>query len=73
MDFLHKLHWTRLVSDIFEATASTFASSGDIHIFLNVVNGALTLHAETATMLRMCLAVYINAALQFKNIFSVNG
>lgn len=39
----------------------------------NVVNGALILHAEDSSVLRLCMATYLNAAHQFKNIFNING
>jgi hypothetical protein len=73
MDTLHKIAWVKLVARMFEATSGFFAQSADIHLFLNVVNGALILHCEDASMLRLCMATYINAAHQFKNIFAING
>lgn len=65
--------WVRLISRMFEAMAGNFAYSGDIHLFLNVLNGALMLHSEDACILRYVMATYINAAFHFKNIFSTNG
>lgn len=73
MDTLHKLVWVKLVARMFEATSGFFAQSQDVHLFLNVVNGALVLHCENASMLRLCMATYINAAHQFRNIFAANG
>ncbi|XP_064455968.1 protein unc-80 homolog isoform X2 [Ornithodoros turicata] len=73
MDTLHKMVWVKLMARMFEAMAGFFAHSSDIHLFLNVVNGALVLHPEDATILRLCMATYINAAHQFKNIFASNG
>ena len=58
---------------MFEAMAGNFAYSGDIHLFLNVLNGAVTLHSQDATILRYVMATYINAAHNFKNIFSLDG
>lgn len=58
---------------MFEAMAGNFAYSGDIHLFLNVLNGAVTLHSEDSCVLRYVMATYINAARNFKNIFSSNG
>lgn len=58
---------------MFEAMAGLFVHSPDIHLFLNVVNGALVLHPEDAMILRLCMATFLNAALQFKNIFASNG
>lgn len=73
IDTLHKISWVKLVSKMFETTTGFFAESNDIHLFLNVVNGALLLHCEDASLLRLCMSTYINAAHQFKNIFATNG
>ncbi|XP_022249198.1 protein unc-80 homolog isoform X2 [Limulus polyphemus] len=73
IDTLHKLVWVKLVARMFEVMAGFFAHSSDIHLFVNVVNGALVLHCEDCTILRQCLATFINAAQQFKNIFASNG
>ncbi|XP_054724860.1 protein unc-80 homolog [Uloborus diversus] len=73
MDALHKMVWIKLVARMFEAMAGLFVHSSDIHLFLNVVNGALVLHPEDAMILRLCMATFLNAALQFKNIFALNG
>ncbi|KAL3277360.1 hypothetical protein HHI36_012710 [Cryptolaemus montrouzieri] len=73
LDVLHKFMWIRLIARMFEAMAGNFAYSGDIHLFLNVLNGSLILHSEDACILRYVMATYINAAFHFKNIFSTNG
>ncbi|XP_049834730.1 protein unc-80 homolog isoform X4 [Schistocerca gregaria] len=73
LDVLHKFMWVRLIARMFEAMAGNFAYSGDIHLFLNVLNGAIILHSEDACILRYVTATYINAAHHFKNIFSTNG
>ncbi|GLV31802.1 uncoordinated 80 [Carabus blaptoides fortunei] len=73
LDVLHKFMWVRLIARMFEAMAGNFAYSGDIHLFLNVLNGAVILHSEDALILRYVMATYINAAFNFKNIFSTNG
>ncbi|KAJ8917160.1 hypothetical protein NQ315_012652 [Exocentrus adspersus] len=73
LDVLHKFMWVRLIARMFEAMAGNFAYSGDIHLFVNVLNGALVLHSEDACILRYVTATYINAAFHFKNIFSTNG
>lgn len=65
--------WVRLIARMFEAMAGNFAYSGDIHLLLNVLNGALILHSEDSCILRYVMATYINAAHNFKNIFSTNG
>ncbi|CAG9579717.1 unnamed protein product [Danaus chrysippus] len=73
LDVLHKFMWVRLISRMFEAMAGNFTSSRDIHLFLNVLNGALMLHSEDCLILRYVIATYVNAAFNFKNIFSTNG
>ncbi|KAL1497693.1 hypothetical protein ABEB36_008611 [Hypothenemus hampei] len=73
LDVLHKFMWVRLIARMFEAMAGNFAYSGDIHLFVNVLNGALILHSEDACILRYVMATYINAAFHFRNIFSTNG
>ncbi|OQR76167.1 protein unc-80-like, partial [Tropilaelaps mercedesae] len=73
MDTMHKLCWVRLMARMFEAMSGFFAHSSDLHLFLNVVNGALVLHCEDAAILRLCCATFVNAAHQFKNIFATNG
>ncbi|KAK6643812.1 hypothetical protein RUM43_000075 [Polyplax serrata] len=73
LDVLHKFMWVRLIARMFEAMAGNFAYSGDIHLLLNVLNGALILHSEDSCILRYVMATYINAAHNFKNIFSTNG
>ncbi|KAJ8665380.1 hypothetical protein QAD02_007042, partial [Eretmocerus hayati] len=73
LDVMHKFMWVRLIARMFEAMAGNFAYSGDIHLFLNVLNGALVLHSTDSLILRYVVATYINAAHNFKNIFSTNG
>ncbi|KAK4883609.1 hypothetical protein RN001_006928 [Aquatica leii] len=73
LDVLHKFMWIRLIARMFEAMAGNFAYSGDIHLFLNVLNGAFIIHSEDHCILRYVVATYINAAFHFKNIFSTNG
>jgi hypothetical protein len=73
MDTLHKQVWVMLIGRMLEVTSGFFNQSADVHLFLNVVNGAMMLHCEDASIMRFCLATYINAANQFRNIFSSNG
>lgn len=73
LDFLHKLSWVKLIRQMFEAMVGNFAYAADIHLFINVINGALVLYCEDAVMLRFCMATYINAGHQFRNVFAVNG
>ncbi|RWS30612.1 protein unc-80-like protein [Leptotrombidium deliense] len=73
MDTLHKIVWAKLIGRMLDVTSSFFAQSSDIHLFLNVINGTLILHCEDASVLRLCMAILINTAHEFKNIFSTNG
>lgn len=73
IDTLHKVAWVKLVARMFETTSGFFADASDIHLFLNVVNGTLLLHCEDVSIVRLCMATYINAAHQFKNVFATNG
>ena len=73
LDVLHKFNWIRLIARMFEAMAGNFAHSSDVHLFINVLNGALALHSEDACILRYALAALVNAAAQFKNVFSADG
>ncbi|KZC08559.1 Protein unc-80 like protein, partial [Dufourea novaeangliae] len=73
LDVMHKFMWVKLIARMFEAMAGNFAYSGDIHLFLNVLNGAIILHSEDSCILRYVVATYINGAHNFKNIFSTNG
>ncbi|CAG7787075.1 unnamed protein product [Allacma fusca] len=73
LDVLHKFMWAKLITRMFEAMSGNFAYSGDIHLFINVLSGALMVHSEDATIIRYVTAAFINAAQQFKNIFSTNG
>ncbi|KAL5280592.1 unc-80 family protein [Megaselia abdita] len=73
LDVLHKFMWVRLIARMFEAMAGNFAYSADIQLFLNVLSGAALLHAEDSCIMRYVMATFINAAFNFKNIFSTNG
>ncbi|KAG5670539.1 hypothetical protein PVAND_000795 [Polypedilum vanderplanki] len=73
LDVLHKFMWVRLIARMFEAMAGNFAYSADIQLFLNVLAGAAFLHAEDCCIMRYVMATFINAAFNFKNIFSTNG
>ncbi|XP_069159541.1 protein unc-80 homolog isoform X1 [Procambarus clarkii] len=73
LDQLHKYMWVQLVTRMFEGMAGNLTYITDLHLFLNVINGAFLLHCEDSSMLRLCMASYINAAHHFKNLFSTNG
>ena len=65
MDSMHKLTWCQLINSMFQKMTSTFPWSSDLQLFLNVYNGTLVLHAEDATILRQCLAFYLQARMLF--------
>ena len=58
---------------MFQGMSSTTTSEGDLLLFLNVVNGVIILHAEDTSVLRMCIACFINAAKHFVQVFSTSG
>ncbi|KAL3318618.1 Protein unc-80 [Cichlidogyrus casuarinus] len=73
MDVTHKYTWIQLLRRMFDRMPSTFPWGSDFHIFLNVYNGALILHAEDTATLRHVLASYIHCVHHFRMIFSLNG
>ncbi|BHF58580.1 Protein unc-80 [Sparganum proliferum] len=73
IDTIHKLTWCQLLNSMFQKMPSTFPWSSELQLFLNVYNGTLVLHAEDASILRHCMAFYLQCAYQFKMVFSVNG
>lgn len=73
MDRIHKICWVRLIARMFELTSGFFLQLGDIHLFLNAISGIFVLHCEEASVSRLCLATFINATHQFKNIFATDG
>lgn len=46
---------------------------GDLHLFVNVINGVLILHCEDSAVLRHCMATFIEMTYHFKTVFSTNG
>lgn len=73
MDMLHKYSWIQLIWSLFSSMERKTASTWDITLFLNVINGAFILHCEDLNMIRTCLAVYINTTRHFQHIFATNG
>ena len=63
----------QLMSVMFDAMSGKVTLSRDIPLFLNVVNGTLLLHSEDMAMLKLCLATFINASMQFKQVFATSG
>nr|CAH8869810.1 unnamed protein product [Trichobilharzia regenti] len=73
LDTVHKLSWCHLLSSLFMMMPKTYPWSSDLQIFLNVYNGTLILHAEDSSVLRQCLAFFIQCCYQFKTVFSTTG
>ncbi|CAH8647620.1 unnamed protein product [Schistosoma bovis] len=73
LDTIHKLSWCHLISSLFMMMPKTYPWSSDLQIFLNVYNGTLILHAEDSSVLRQCLAFFIQCCYQFKTVFATTG
>ncbi|KAF2352742.1 hypothetical protein FHG87_016501 [Trinorchestia longiramus] len=73
IDQLHQYTWVQLVYCMCEGMAGNLTYTTDLHLFINVINGAVLLHCEDSSMLRLCLATYINIAHTFNNLFATNG
>ncbi|VDN04676.1 unnamed protein product [Thelazia callipaeda] len=69
MDNMHKFVWALLMSDMIEKMENAFMF-GDLHLFINVINGITLLHCENFTILRRCMATYISMAIHFSTLFA---
>uniref|UniRef100_A0A915PNH9 Uncharacterized protein n=1 Tax=Setaria digitata TaxID=48799 RepID=A0A915PNH9_9BILA len=72
IDSIHKFVWALLMSDMFEKMENAFMF-GDLHLFINVINGVTLLHCENVTILRRCMATYISMAIHFNTLFANQG
>ena len=72
-DMLHKHSWCQLIWTVFASMDSKTSSVWDIALFLSIVNGSFILHCEDMSMVRTCLATYINASRHFQQIFATHG
>uniref|UniRef100_A0A915D4K6 Uncharacterized protein n=1 Tax=Ditylenchus dipsaci TaxID=166011 RepID=A0A915D4K6_9BILA len=72
MDSMHKFVWTVLISDMFEKMEDAFMF-GDLHLFINVINGIMIIHCEDVLILRRCMATYISLAIHFNTLFASQG
>uniref|UniRef100_A0A915C2K7 Transmembrane protein n=1 Tax=Parascaris univalens TaxID=6257 RepID=A0A915C2K7_PARUN len=72
MDALHKFVWAQLMSDMFEKMENAFMF-GDLHLFINVINGVMLMHCEDVIILRRCMATYISMAVHFSTLFASQG
>ncbi|XP_071797964.1 protein unc-80 homolog isoform X4 [Asterias amurensis] len=73
LDVVHKYMWVKFTAVTFLNMSSDFSWSGDIQLFLNVLNGCLLLHCEDISILRLCLASFINISRHFKQMFATKG
>ncbi|XP_022101911.1 protein unc-80 homolog isoform X3 [Acanthaster planci] len=73
LDVIHKYMWVKFTAAIFLNMSSDFSWSGDIQLFLNVLNGCLLLHCQDISLLRICLASFINISRHFKQMFATKG
>ncbi|EJD74265.1 hypothetical protein LOAG_18392, partial [Loa loa] len=69
IDSIHKFVWTLLMSDMFAKMENAFMF-GDLHLFINVINGVTLLHCENVTILRRCMATYLSMAIHFSTLFT---
>uniref|UniRef100_A0A914WE92 Protein unc-80 homolog n=1 Tax=Plectus sambesii TaxID=2011161 RepID=A0A914WE92_9BILA len=72
MDAMHKFVWVQLMSDLFARMENAFMF-GDLHLFINVINGIMIMHCEDSVILRRCMATYLNIAIHFSPLFATNG
>uniref|UniRef100_A0A915IVJ9 Protein UNC80 C-terminal domain-containing protein n=1 Tax=Romanomermis culicivorax TaxID=13658 RepID=A0A915IVJ9_ROMCU len=72
LDMMHKLGWAQLMTSMLRNMENPYLF-GDLHLFMNVINGVFILHGEDSSILRHCLATYIELSIHFKAIFSTNG
>uniref|UniRef100_A0A1I8EPX7 Uncharacterized protein n=1 Tax=Wuchereria bancrofti TaxID=6293 RepID=A0A1I8EPX7_WUCBA len=69
IDSTHKFVWALLMSDMFAKMENAFMF-GDLHLFINVINGVTLLHCENVTILRRCMATYLSMAIHFNTLFT---
>ncbi len=62
-----------MIWSLFSSIDNKTASTWDITLFINVINGSFILHCEDTNIIRTCLAIYISTARHFKHIFATNG
>uniref|UniRef100_A0A0R3RUV0 Protein unc-80 n=1 Tax=Elaeophora elaphi TaxID=1147741 RepID=A0A0R3RUV0_9BILA len=68
IDSMHKF----LMSDMFAKMENAFMF-GDLHLFINVINGVTLLHCENVIILRRCMATYLSMAIHFSALFTNQG
>ncbi len=65
--------WVRFVLELFKVAKPDFNWSTSIVLFMNVINGALLLHGEDHSILRICLVTLLTAAAKFNTMFKRDG
>ncbi|XP_067932003.1 protein unc-80 homolog isoform X2 [Watersipora subatra] len=73
IDVTHKMCWVQFLNTLFKSMPGTFGWTNELKLFLNVINGCLILNCADHGMLRMCMAIYLNLANHFKQVFSTEG
>ncbi|KAI1727311.1 cation channel complex component UNC80 domain-containing protein [Ditylenchus destructor] len=73
MDAMHKFVWAVLISDMFEKMEKNAFMFGDLHLFINVINGIMIIHCEDVMILRRCMATYLTMSVHFSTLFSSQG
>ncbi len=72
-DIMLKGTWVKFVLELFKSVKPDFNWSNNIVLFLNVINGAMLLHGENHTILRLCLVSLLTAAAKFNSVFKRDG
>uniref|UniRef100_A0A914HFS7 Uncharacterized protein n=1 Tax=Globodera rostochiensis TaxID=31243 RepID=A0A914HFS7_GLORO len=72
MDALHKFAWSKLIANMFEKMENAFMF-GDLHLFINVINGIMIIHCEDVLILRRCMAAYLGMSIHFNSLFASQG
>ncbi|KAL3119939.1 hypothetical protein niasHT_007067 [Heterodera trifolii] len=71
-DALHKFAWSKLIANMFEKMENAFMF-GDLHLFINVINGIMIIHCEDVLILRRCMAAYLGMSIHFNSLFASQG
>ena len=60
------------MANIFEKMENVFMF-GDLHLFINVINGVMIIHCEDLLILRRCMAAYLAMSIHFQSLFASQG
>eukprot|EP00118_Oscarella_pearsei_P008956 m.48806 g.48806 ORF g.48806 m.48806 type:complete len:1415 (+) comp33927_c0_seq11:615-4859(+) len=72
-DLLHKQVWVSFVARLFHHMPPSFSWGSEAALFLHVINGAMLLHCEDRSMLRLCMATLLGAVRKYGNLFPAQG